>query len=395
MTDRSIYLDWAASTPLRPEAVAVMREYAPLFANPSSPHTPGREAKEKLEAARAKIAKALGAEPIEIFFTGGATESCNTAIKGAVFAALASGNRKPHIVTSAFEHHAVLEPVQWLHRMGLADATIVEPDAEGIVSADRIVEAVRPETVLVSLMLVNNEVGTIQPVGEVARLLAEMNETRQAPVLLHTDATQGVPYVLTTVGELGVDMLSLSGHKFGAPKGVGALYKRKGVRIHPLIHGGSHERGLRAGTENFLSICAMAEALEVTVAERAQERARLERLRANFEAALLAEIPRTEINGHPQLRSPHISNLYFADLEAEALLVALDVAGIAVTSGSACTSEKLGSSHVLMSMFRDQKRADGSLRFSFGWETTWEHLDTALKVLGRSVEKLRHIAGRV
>lgn len=395
MEKRSIYLDWAASTPLRAEALAVMAEHAHVFANPSSPHTPGREARERVEAARAKVARALGAEPIEIFFTGGATESCNMAIKGAVFAALAGGRKNPHIVTSAFEHHAVLEPVEWLQKMGLAQATIVEPDAEGIVSAEEIVEAVRPETVLVSLMLVNNEVGTIQPVGDVARLLAEINKTRKAPVLLHTDATQGVPYVLTTVGDLGVDLLSLSGHKFGAPKGVGVLYKRKGVRIHSLIHGGSHERGLRAGTENFLSICAMAEALEATVAERSQEKTRLEQLRADFEAELLAAIPRTEINGLRQLRSPHISNVYFADLEAEALLVALDVAGIAVTSGSACTSEKLGSSHVLMSIFHDQKRADGSLRFSFGWETTKAHLDATVEVLSRSVDRLRLIGGRV
>ncbi|MCX7598895.1 MAG: cysteine desulfurase [Armatimonadetes bacterium] len=395
MTGNTVYLDWAASTPLRPEALKVLQAEARIFANPSSPHTPGREARERLEAARAKVARALGAEPIEIFFTGGATESCNMAIKGAIFAAIAAGRKKPHIVTSAFEHHAVLEPVEWLQKMGLARATIVEPDTEGIVAAERIVEAVTPDTVLVSLMLVNNEVGTIQPVGEVARLLGEINRSRETPVLLHTDATQGVPYVLTTVRDLGVDMLSLSGHKFGAPKGVGALYKRKGVRIQPLLHGGSHERGLRAGTENFLSICAMAEALEATVAERPQEKTRLEKLRAGFESELLASIPRTEINGHRQLRSPHVSNIYFADLEAEALLVALDVAGIAVTSGSACTSEKLGSSHVLMSMFHDQKRSDGSLRFSFGWETTQDHVDTALEVLSRSVEKLRLIAGRV
>lgn len=395
MKEERIYLDWAASTPLRAEALAVIKDLSHVFANPSSPHTPGREARERLEAARAKIAKALGAEPIEIFFTGGATESCNMAIKGAVFAALAAGRKNPHIVTSAFEHHAVLEPIEWLQGMGLARATLVEPDGEGIVPAERILEAVQPETVLVSLMLVNNEVGTIQPVGEVARLLAELNKSREAPVLLHTDATQGVPYVLTTVGDLGVDMLSLSGHKFGAPKGVGVLYKRKGVRIHSLIHGGSHERGLRAGTENFLSICAMAEALEATVAERPQEKARLEQLRADFEARLLAAIPRSDVNGHRQLRSPHISNIYFADLEAEALLVALDVAGIAVTSGSACTSEKLGSSHVLMSIFHDQKRADGSLRFSFGWETTKAHLDASLEVLSRSVDRLRLIAGRV
>jgi len=395
MARENIYLDWAASTPLRPEALAAMKDCAPIFANPSSPHGQGREAREKLEAARAKVAEALGAEPMEIFFTGGATESCNMAIKGAVFAALAKSRSKPHIVTSAFEHHAVLEPVEWLQKMGLAQATIVEPDGEGIVSADRIVEAIRPETVLVSLMLVNNEVGTIQPVGEVARLLAEINKTREAPVLLHTDATQGVPYVFTSVGDLGVDMLSLSGHKFGAPKGVGALYKRKGVRIHSLIHGGAHERGLRAGTENFLSICAMAEALEATVAERQRERARLERLRADFEEVVLTNIPRCDVNGHRQLRSPHISNLYFADLEAEALLVALDVAGIAVTSGSACTSEKLGSSHVLMSIFHDPKRADGSLRFSFGWETTKAQLDPTLETLAASVDRLRLIAGKV
>jgi cysteine desulfurase len=397
MSDDTIYLDWAATTPLRPEVVEVMSELAPVFANPSSVHTPGRAAREHVETARGIVAAALGADPQEILFTSGASESCNLALKGLVYEHLrhpkVSG--KPHVVTSAFEHHAVLEPLEWMEKMGFAEATFVRPDTEGIVHPEAIAEALQPNTILVSLMWVNNEIGTIQPLAEVAEVLAAVNKGREVPILFHTDATQGIPYLSATVPDLKADMLSMSGHKLGGPKGVGVLYKAKRARLQPIVHGGSHERGLRAGTENFLSIAGLARALEITVAERDAERRRLTDLRRWLEETTMADIPGSDINGHRELRSPHISNLYFADIEAEALLTALDLSGIAASSGSACTSEELGPSHVLMSICDDQHRADGSLRLSFGWETTRDHLDKALDVLRIYVPKLRAIAGRV
>ncbi len=397
MNDDFTYLDWAATTPLRPEALAAMIEVAPIFANPSSVHTAGREAREHVDAARATVATAIGADPKEVIFTSGASESCNLAIKGLLFEHLRHPKLtgKPHIITSAFEHHAVLEPIEWLEKLGFIEATIVRPDDQGIVHPKSIAEALQPNTILVSVMWVNNEIGTIQPLAEIAAAIARANEGREVPILFHTDATQGIPYLAGTVADLRADMLSLSGHKLGGPKGIGVLYRAKQARIQPLIHGGSHERGFRAGTENFLSIIGLAKAMEITVAERPAEFARLTELRRRFEETVLREIPGSEINGHPILRSPHISNLFFADIEAEAILTALDLSGIAASSGSACTSEELGPSHVLMSICDDQHRADGSLRFSFGWETTDEQLDKVLEVLRIYVPKLRAIAGRV
>lgn len=397
MADELVYLDWAATTPLRPEVLEAMDAVAPTYANPSSVHSAGREAREVVDAARATVASALGADTREIIFTSGATESCNLAIKGLAFEHLRHPKLegKPHIVTSAFEHHAVLEPIEWLEKMGFIEATFVRPDAVGIVRPESIAEALQPNTILVSVMWVNNEIGSIAPLADISKVVARASEGREVPILFHTDATQGIPYLSASVHDLGVDMLSLSGHKLGGPKGVGVLYRAKRARVQPVNHGGSHERGLRAGTENVLGIVGLAKAMEVTAAERAAEFARLTELRRRFESTVLSEIPGSDINGDPELRSPHISNLFFADIEAEAILTALDLTGIAASSGSACTSEDLGPSHVLMSICDDQHRADGSLRFSFGWGTTDEQLDKALTVLRTYVPRLRAIAGRV
>ena len=390
---RQIYLDWAATTPLREEVKKIIKKNFGLFANPSSIHTPGRTVRNAIEKARAKIAQILYTKPEEIIFTSGATESCNLAIKGTAFSALERGI-KPHIITSAFEHHAVLEPVEWLEKKQIAEISIIRPEKDGIVDPVKIEKAIRKNTVLVSIMMVNNEIGTIQPIEKIGKIIKRLNRQRQEKILFHTDATQAVPYLETIPRKLRVHLLSFSGHKIGGPKGIGVLYCQKEADIEPIILGGKHEFGKRAGTENVLGILGLAKALELTIKEREKENKRVQKLRDWFEKKVLENIPESQINGAKTQRSPHISNLYLGPIEAEAILVALDTVGVSASAGSACTAEDLGPSHVLMSIFSDQKRADGSVRFSFGWETNQEELEKTVEVLTKIVRRIRKIAGK-
>lgn len=375
-----IYLDNAATTPVRREVFEAMVPYlTDKYGNPSSIHSYGREARADLNRAREQVAAAIGAAPEEIIFTAGGSEADNLAIKGT---ALAMYGEKSHIITSAVEHHAVLHSVESLKRLGFS-VTILPVDSEGMVDPEDVKRAITPETCLISIMYANNEVGTIQPIEEISRI------AREAGVLFHTDAVQAVGHMPVDVKSLGVDMLSLSGHKFYGPKGVGALYARRGVRLAPLIDGGAQERKRRAGTENMAGIVGIGMAIELAVSEMDEVSAKEERLRDKLMEGLTQRIPDVKLNGHRRLRLPNNVNMSFLYVEGESLLLNLDMEGIAASSGSACTSGSLAPSHVLMAMGIPHEVAHGSVRMTLGRYTEDADVERVLDVMPRIVEKLR------
>lgn len=375
-----IYLDNAATTPVRREVFEAMVPYlTDKYGNPSSIHSYGREARADLNRAREQVAAAIGAAPEEIIFTAGGSEADNLAIKGT---ALAMYGEKSHIITSAVEHHAVLHSVESLKRLGFS-VTILPVDSEGMVDPEDVKRAITPETCLISIMYANNEVGTIQPIEEISRI------AREAGVLFHTDAVQAVGHMPVDVKSLGVDMLSLSGHKFYGPKGVGALYARRGVRLAPLIDGGAQERKRRAGTENMAGIVGIGMAIELAVGEMDEVSAKEERLRDKLMEGLTQRIPDVRLNGHRRLRLPNNVNMSFLYVEGESLLLNLDMEGIAASSGSACTSGSLAPSHVLMAMGIPHEVAHGSVRMTLGRYTEDADVERVLDVMPRIVEKLR------
>lgn len=375
-----IYLDNAATTPVRREVFEAMVPYlTDKYGNPSSIHSYGREARADLNRAREQVAAAIGAAPEEIIFTAGGSEADNLAIKGT---ALAMYGEKSHIITSAVEHHAVLHSVESLKRLGFS-VTILPVDSEGMVDPEDVKRAITPETCLISIMYANNEVGTIQPIEEISRI------AREAGVLFHTDAVQAVGHMPVDVKSLGVDMLSLSGHKFYGPKGVGALYARRGVRLAPLIDGGAQERKRRAGTENMAGIVGIGMAIELAVGEMDEVSAKEERLRDKLIDGLTQRIPDVRLNGHRRLRLPNNVNMSFLYVEGESLLLNLDMEGIAASSGSACTSGSLAPSHVLMAMGIPHEVAHGSVRMTLGRYTEDADVERVLDVMPRIVEKLR------
>lgn len=374
-----IYLDNAATTPCAPQVVEAMLPYfTQVYGNASSVHTWGREAKRAVEAARRQVQKALNAaHPQEIFFTGGGSESDNWAIKGV---ALLRG--RGHIITTAIEHHAVLHTCQWLEKKGFR-VTYLPVDREGRVHPQDVERAFREDTILVSVMAANNEVGTLQPIREIGEIC------RARGVLFHTDAVQAVGAVPVDVQALQVDLLSLSAHKIHGPKGVGALYVRKGTKLDSLIHGGAQERGFRAGTENLPGIVGLGKAIELATAYLADNAARMTALRERLIAGVMERVSGTRLNGHPTQRLPGNVNLSFEGVEGEALLLRLDLAGVAASSGSACTSGALDPSHVLMALGLTQAQAQGSLRLTLGTDTTAEEIDAVLDRLPPIVEDLR------
>jgi cysteine desulfurase len=375
----AIYLDHGATTRTDPRVVEAMRPYhSDTFGNASSLHAFGQAARAAVSRARETLARALGAQPSEIVFTGGATEADNWAVVGV---ALAHEDRGRHIVVSAVEHQAVLEPAHWLGGRGW-EVTLLPVDRYGRVDPDDVRQALRQDTVLVSVMHSNNEVGTLQPVAEIARIC------RKHGVLVHTDAAQSLGAVPVDVEELGVDLLSASAHKRYGPKGVGLLYIRKGTGIAPLLRGGSHERGRRAGTENVPGIVGFARAIEIALADREGEQARVAALRDRLVAGL-REIEAMTYNGHPTQRLANNANVSFLGAESESLLMALDMRGIAASSGSACTSGSLEPSHVLSAIGLAPDVAIGTVRFSLGRWTTPEEVDTAIQAMGEIVPQLR------
>ncbi|MER3397556.1 MAG: cysteine desulfurase NifS [Chloroflexota bacterium] len=382
MKSRHIYLDHAATTPVHPRVLEAMLPYfTEKYGNPSGVHALAQEAQRALEDARARIAAVLGCRPSEVVFTSGGSESDNTAIRGVARACRPCGN---HIITSAVEHHAVLHACQELEREGF-QVTYVPVDSHGRVDPDDVARAVTDRTILVSVMYANNEVGTIQPVAEVARAVKRVNPT----VVVHTDAVQAAGLLELDVGRLGVDMLSLSAHKFFGPKGVGLLYIRRGTPFSPLIVGGNQERNRRAGTENVAGIVGMAVALELAEANRPAHAAHCRRLRDRLIEGVLAGVPGSRLNGHPTERLANNAHFSFEGVDSEALLAGLDLAGICASSGSACTTGSAEPSHVLVAMGLGPTWTRGTLRLTLGPANSDADVDYVLQVLPDLVGRLR------
>jgi cysteine desulfurase len=375
-----VYFDYNATTPLAPEvAEAVAVATRDLFGNASSVHHFGQQAKAALDEARSAIAALVRADPSEIVFTSGGTEADNFAIRGAADALESSGRRQ--IIASAIEHEAVLNTLKSLARRGW-QTTMLPVDQTGIVSPDRLRELLTDATALVSVMHANNEIGTIQPIAE----LATIAHARGA--LMHTDAVQTVGKIPVDVRALGIDLLSLSAHKFNGPKGAGALWIKRGTRLQPILTGGKHERNRRAGTENVPAIVGMGVAARLAAAKMAAESARVAALRDRLEDGILRGVPGTAVNGDPRSRVPNTTNISFDHVEAESLLIALDLDGVAVSTGSACSSGTLEPSHVLRAMGYPAGRVQSSLRFSLGLFSTAEEVDRVITLLPRLVDKL-------
>jgi cysteine desulfurase len=378
-----IYLDHNATTPPAQAVVEVVsRVTRDVWGNASSVHAFGQQAKGYLDEARGQVADLIGAEASEVVFTAGGTESDNAAVRGAAEAREATGRR--HLVTTAIEHEAVLNTVKALVRRGWR-LTIVPVDASGIVSADAVAAAITDETAIVSVMHANNEIGTVQPL----RAIADAAHARGA--LMHTDAVQTTGKVRVNVGELGVDLLSLSAHKFYGPKGVGALWIRRGVRLAPFMTGGRQERGRRAGTENVAAIAGLGVAAALAAREGPTQAARQAALRDRLELGIIAAVPGCERNGAAEPRVPNTANVSIDRVESESLLIGLDLEGIAVSSGSACSSGTLEPSHVLKAMGLTHARTLGSVRFSLGASTTEAQVDRVIAVLPGLVERLRSL----
>lgn len=373
-----IYLDHSATTPTDPRVAEAMRPYLEgQYGNPSSIYRAGQDARVAVEQAREKVAALIGAKPKEIIFTGGGTESDNSAIKG-----LALKKGQGHLVTTAIEHPAVLNVVKWLEKQGFS-ATYLPVGSDGVVDPDEVKKSLKPDTILISMMHANNEVGTIQPLEAVAAMAGE----RDIP--FHTDAVQTVGKVPIDVGKMGVSLLSLSGHKFYGPKGIGVLYIRRGVRLEPCIHGGHQEWGKRGGTENVPGIVGIGKAAEIAMEEMEDDEARVRVLRDRLETGLAERIEDLQFNGHREKRLSAVSNVCVKYVEGEAMLLRLDYHGIAASSGSACTSGTLEPSHVLLAMGITAEVAHSSLRFSLGKGNTGEQIEEVLEVLPPIVKKLR------
>ena len=378
-----IYMDNAATTAVAPEALEAMLPcFTTFYGNASSIHTVGREARKKLEEARRIVAAQLGAKPNEIYFTSGGSESDNWALKGAAFGNRHKGN---HIITTAIEHHAILHTCDWLEKQGFT-VTYLPVDEYGLVDPKDVENAITDQTILISVMAANNEIGTIEPIAEIGKI------AKSHKILFHCDAVQAVGAIPVNVNDWNVDMLSLSGHKFHGPKGVGALYIRTGARVEQFMHGGAQERGRRATTENIPGIVGLAAALQRACAHMEENAARITKMRDRLIKGILDQIPYTRLNGHPTLRLPGNVNVSVRFIEGEAMLLRLDLAGICGSSGSACTSGSLDPSHVLLAIGLPHEIAHGSLRLSLGDGNTEEEVDEVLRVLPGIVKTLRSMS---
>jgi cysteine desulfurase len=380
---KRVYLDHNATTPVEPEVLDAMLPYLSAeFGNAASIHSFGQRTRAAVETARESVAALIGARPQEIVFTSGGTESDNHAIFGIVQAA---GGHDKHVITTAVEHEAVLNTCQALEKQGVS-VTYLSVDADGLIDLEALRRAIRPETVLISIMHANNELGTVQPLEEIGRIAAE------ADVYLHTDAVQSAGKLPIDVKAMGVDLLSLSGHKFYAPQGIGALYIKGGTRLRQLLYGGHHQRGFRPGTENVAGIVGLGKAANMARAALAQDATRINALRDKLEHGLLARVPDSSVNGARAPRTPNTTNLLFPGLEGEALVIALDLKGLACSTGAACSSGALEPSHVLTAIGLPPEDARASLRFSVGRHTTAEDIDFALQVVPAAVAQLRELS---
>ncbi len=382
---KRIYLDNAATTPVRSEVLEAMLPYfTQKFGNASTIYSYGREAKEALEESRKNVAQLIGANAEEIFFTSGGTESDNWALRGIASANVKKGK---HIITSSIEHHAVLHTCRDLEKQGFK-ITYLPVDKDGLINVKDVADAITDETILVSIMHANNEIGTIQPINEIAKVIKQKNPE----IIFHTDAVQTAGKIPVNVNNLGVDLLSMSAHKIYGPKGVGALYIRKGTRIAPFMTGGAQESSRRAGTENIAGIVGFGKAAELAVCEQQDQFEKLTLLRDRLMQGILNTIPYTRLNGHPTLRLPHNVNISFEFIEGESILLNLDMKGICASSGSACTSGSLDPSHVLLAIGLPHEIAHGSLRLTLGRENSQEEVDYVLEVLPDIINKLRQMS---
>lgn len=383
MNDKFIYFDHAATTHTRPEVLEEMIPYfTEKYGNASSVYSIGRESKRAIDEAREKVAFALGAQSREIFFTGSGTEADNWAIKGVAYANREKGK---HIITTSIEHHAVLHTCQYLESEGY-EVTYLPVDEDGLVSPEQVEAAIRPDTILITIIFANNEIGTIQPISEIGKV------ARDKGVLFHTDAVQAVGAVPINVVDMNIDLLSLSGHKIYGPKGVGALYIRKGVKITSFMHGGAQERGRRASTENIAGIVGLGRAIEIAANHIEENNKKLAELRDRVHDEITKKVPFIKLNGHRHKRLPGNLNFSFEFIEGESLLLMLDMKGIAASSGSACTSGSLDPSHVLLAIGLPHEIAHGSLRLSFGIENTEEEIDYLMETLPMIVQRLREMS---
>ncbi|MGL6202227.1 MAG: cysteine desulfurase NifS [Lachnospiraceae bacterium] len=381
--EKLIYLDNAATTKTAPEVLTAMLPYfTEQYGNPSSIYSFAGKSKEAVMKQREIIADVLGAKENEIYFTAGGTESDNWALKAAADAYENKGN---HIITTKIEHHAILHTCEYLEKKGF-DVTYLDVDENGIVDLKQLAEAIRPTTILISIMFANNEIGTLEPIKEIGEI------AHQHGILFHTDAVQAMGQVPINVDEYHIDMLSASGHKINGPKGIGFLYIRKGVRIHSFIHGGAQERKRRAGTENVPGIVGLGTAVKRAVDSMAERTAKEIELRDYYIKRVLDEIPHCRLNGHPEKRLPNNTNISFRFIEGESMLIRLDMAGICGSSGSACTSGSLDPSHVLLAIGLPHEIAHGSLRLTLSEETTKEELDYVVEQLKEIVQGLRDMS---
>jgi cysteine desulfurase len=386
---RRVYLDNNATTPVLPEVLAAMQPYfGEHFGNASSIHHNGQETRAAVEGARASVAALVGARPSEIVFASGGTEGDNLAIFGLVNSGLTLGAAKPgpHVITSTIEHHAVLNSCKHLETAG-CEVTYVQVDGRGLVDPDDIRKALRPNTRLITIMMANNETGVLQAVEEIGKVAAE------ADVYFHTDAVQAAGKIAIDVKRIGCDLLSISGHKMHAPQGVGALYVRKGTALRPILHGGSHERSRRAGTENVPGIVALGKAADLARAGLAgEDLERMSGLRDRLEQTILSEVEATAVNSLGAPRVPNTSSIHFDCIEGEALVIALDLKGLAVSTGAACSSGAIEPSHVLTAMGLRPEQARGSLRFSLGKQNTSEDVEFVLNLVPQIVTRLRELS---
>ncbi len=383
MDTKRVYVDHSATTPVRREVLDVMIPYfIDNFGNASTVYAEGRETKKAISLAREQVAKAIGAGVQEIFFTGSGTEADNWAIRGVAHANKAKGN---HIITTAVEHHAVLHTCQALEKEGF-EVTYLPVDEFGMVSAEDVRKAIKDTTILVTIMTANNEIGTIMPIEEIGKV------TKDAGVIFHTDAVQAIGMMEIDVNKMNVDLLSMTGHKFYGPKGSGALFIRKGIKVAPFITGGAQESNKRAGTENVPAIVGLGKAIELATADIKAHTERLGAMRDKYIERILAEIPYTRLNGHPTQRLASNANISFEFIEGESLLLMLDMQGISASSGSACTSGSLDPSHVLLAIGLKHEIAHGSLRVTFGDANTMEDVDRIVEALKTIVSRLREMS---
>ncbi|MGD0304400.1 MAG: cysteine desulfurase family protein [Candidatus Acidiferrales bacterium] len=383
-----VYLDHNATTPVDPAVLDAMQPFfSDAYGNASSIHSAGQRARAAVDASRDSVARLIGAKPSEIVFTSGGTEADNLAVFGSIESARSASSARPHLITTAIEHHAVLNAAQYAAKKGI-DVTFVPVSASGVVDAEKVRAALRPETFLISVMHANNELGTIQPIEEIARVAAE------ADVYFHADAVQSAGKLPLNVKNLGVDLLTLSAHKIYGPKGVGALCVRAGTPIAPQMFGGHHERDRRPGTENVPAIVGFGRAAELAAKHLASddESTRMAQLRDKFEHEILASVPGTRVNGDPHRRVANTTNLSFDGIAGEAFVIALDLLGISVSTGAACSSGAIEPSHVLRAIGLTDDQAESSIRFSLGRHTTAAEIDYVIATVKATVERMRNVS---